>query len=625
MAEESDRIQLPPGWECRYDTRSGRPYFINHFNRTTTWEDPRVRYWQYSQYVQSQNSIALSSATTSQDIPMQSGGNGGGGHLGYTGAHRAPQIYPTPSPYLNPQFAFLPPSLQELKTPLSLKSVSAMTNRFGDMTLRSPTPIKNTETSLTQNSDSELQVAKINAMFPTVSDIHIRFLLRKYHNRAALVVSALQVEKNPLCAPGPCTAVGVHSNYAIPRWRLPAHAIHAALTLSPPRGVRPAPNSPKMKLRFFPYLQFQFHRIWMLDVDIVFCHSHMEIYQVENEALYSLVHFEYLIYFIYVYVHIYMTIQYCVAIAFSSWFTVQHMLDSVRFTQIIDRYLKNVFPKVEETMLLDILEQSDNNVQKASEKLIDLGYEKRNPTAPKSLAKRREEEQAKNEQTAPTPPPRMKSLEEKNKMKARLMEKYKSVPERVIVLAMDSVDYDEERAIHILNIMVAEEATKPLCTSSSHSRSDERKESPPITEAVKLTASPVKKVVKDVDSEKSKRSKTKIEIPKVSRGTSTTEDNEYKSPYLTKPVGPNSDLPKGANNDLLLPDYAPWSGPDPNLLVNEIFSKTIANGHDASLVSGSRYVAKGPNPEMRKGPLQGLTQGSIYSQRNVANTESRGK
>uniref|UniRef100_V9I9H3 WW domain-containing protein n=1 Tax=Apis cerana TaxID=7461 RepID=V9I9H3_APICE len=73
MAEESDRSQLPPGWECRYDIRSGRPYFINHFNRTTTWEDPRVRYWQYSQYIQSQNSMALSSATTitSQDIPMQ--------------------------------------------------------------------------------------------------------------------------------------------------------------------------------------------------------------------------------------------------------------------------------------------------------------------------------------------------------------------------------------------------------------------------------------------------------------------------------------------------------------------------------------------------------------------------
>ncbi|CAD1474756.1 unnamed protein product, partial [Heterotrigona itama] len=227
-----------------------RIYFINHFNRTTTWEDPRVRYWQYSQYIQSQNSMALSSVTTitSQDIPMQTGGNGVGAHIGYAGAHRAPQIYPTLSPYHNPQLAFLPPCLQDLKTPLSLKSVSAMTNRLGDMTLGSPTPVKNMETCLTQNSDSELQVAKINAMFPTVSDTHIRLLLKKYHNRAALVVSALQVEKNPLCAPGPCTPVGVHSNYAIPRWRLPPHAIHAALTLSPPRGARPAPNSPKIKL-----------------------------------------------------------------------------------------------------------------------------------------------------------------------------------------------------------------------------------------------------------------------------------------------------------------------------------------------------------------------------------------
>ncbi|XP_011333343.1 uncharacterized protein LOC105276954 isoform X3 [Ooceraea biroi] len=527
MAEPSDRNQLPPGWECRYDIRSGRPYFINHFNRTTTWEDPRVRYWQYSQYVQSQNSTALSSATTttSQDIPMQTGGSGGG-HLNYTGAHRAPQIYPTPSPYHNPQLAFLPPSAQELKTPLSLKSTSAMTTRFGDMTLGSPTPVRNTETSFTQNSDSESQVAKINAVFPTVSDTHIRLLLKKYHNRAALVMSALQVEKNPLCAPGPCTPVGVHSNYAIPRWRLPAHAIHAALTLSPPRGVRPAPNSPKMKLR----------------------------------------------------------------------------------------YLKNVFPKVDETILLDILEQSDNNVQKASEKLIELGYEKRNPTVPaKALAKKKEEEeQTRNEQTAPTPPPRMKSAEEKTK-------------NRVVMLAMDSVDYDEERAIHILDIVVSEEATRPLCTSSSQSsKSDERKDSPPVTEAIKLTASPIKKINRDGEGEKSKRSKNKTEIPKVSRGTSTTEDKEYKSPYLIKPIGSNSDLAKGANNDLLLPDYAPWSGPDPNLLVKQPFSG-LAMGRDGSLLSTTHCFTKGPQSELRKGPIRGLAQGSIYSQRNVTNTESRGK
>lgn len=52
-------------------------------------------------------------------------------------------------------------------------------------------------------------------------------------------------------------------------------------------------------------------------------------------------------------------------------------------------------------------------------------------------------------------------------VKKRLMEKYKMVPDRVVMLAMDSVDYDEERAMHILDIVVAEEASRPLCTSGS--------------------------------------------------------------------------------------------------------------------------------------------------------------
>ena len=56
------------------------------------------------------------------------------------------------------------------------------------------------------------------------------------------------------------------------------------------------------------------------------------------------------------------------------------------------RYLKNVFPKVDETLLLDVLEQSDNNVHKASEKLIERGYEKRNPTGPSKSAARVKEE-----------------------------------------------------------------------------------------------------------------------------------------------------------------------------------------------------------------------------------------
>lgn len=46
------------------------------------------------------------------------------------------------------------------------------------------------------------------------------------------------------------------------------------------------------------------------------------------------------------------------------------------------------------------------------------------------------------------------------------------------------------------------------------SRSDEPKDSPPVTEAIKLTASPIKKISKDAEIEKLKRSKNKTEIPK---------------------------------------------------------------------------------------------------------------
>lgn len=33
--------RLPLGWECRRDKRSGKLYFLDHKNKTTTWDDPR--------------------------------------------------------------------------------------------------------------------------------------------------------------------------------------------------------------------------------------------------------------------------------------------------------------------------------------------------------------------------------------------------------------------------------------------------------------------------------------------------------------------------------------------------------------------------------------------------------
>ncbi|XP_052516656.1 BAG family molecular chaperone regulator 3 [Budorcas taxicolor] len=38
----SDRDPLPPGWEIKIDPQTGWPFFVDHNNRTTTWNDPRV-------------------------------------------------------------------------------------------------------------------------------------------------------------------------------------------------------------------------------------------------------------------------------------------------------------------------------------------------------------------------------------------------------------------------------------------------------------------------------------------------------------------------------------------------------------------------------------------------------
>lgn len=87
------------------------------------------------------------------------------------------------------------------------------------------------------------------------------------------------------------------------------------------------------------------------------------------------------------------------------------------------RYLKSIFPKAEETLLLDILANADNNVQIASEKLLAMGYEKRDTTAPK-LTNRNKEEQVLNErrvaENTPPPVPKIRTNDEKNKSEKQI-------------------------------------------------------------------------------------------------------------------------------------------------------------------------------------------------------------
>lgn len=76
------------------------------------------------------------------------------------------------------------------------------------------------------------------------------------------------------------------------------------------------------------------------------------------------------------------------------------------------RYLKSVFPVVEETVLLDTLSSSDNNVHQATETLLTMGFDKRATPPPRVCLQRQAPTQSQ-APSSPHPPHRMKSVEEK--------------------------------------------------------------------------------------------------------------------------------------------------------------------------------------------------------------------
>lgn len=86
------------------------------------------------------------------------------------------------------------------------------------------------------------------------------------------------------------------------------------------------------------------------------------------------------------------------------------------------RYLKSVFPVVEETVLLDTLCSADNNVTYATERLLHLGFNKKDTPPPRvSLRKAKESDEPKDVPKKPPPPPREKTPEEKMKSKTYLV------------------------------------------------------------------------------------------------------------------------------------------------------------------------------------------------------------
>ncbi|KAJ6632623.1 hypothetical protein Bhyg_16657 [Pseudolycoriella hygida] len=659
MADYQQDTKYPPGWDCKYDTNTGKCYYINYLTKAMQLEDPRVRYRQL------QNERA-----SNESIPMQPM-HGSPYHVYPTNNYPAVQAFQGPSTtavYNMTSSPLLSNRTQHMEMSPVMRhgSITSHTPRIMSQLAKQHIPQQQQqETSFITQAETDAAVTKINTMFPTASEPHIRLLLKKYYNREAVVISALQVEKHPITTPGPFSTPPPPGRHIMTQM-----GVNSLITMTPPMGRFDATSrtgSPIPRPGSCASGSYGSPRV--------------------GEGFRSS--------------------------------PKPHSSPKMKL-----RYLKSIFPKAEETLLLDILANADNNVQIASEKLIAMGYEKRDTTAPKLTNRNKEEQVLKERKIAentPPPVPKIRTNEEKNKskgqniqfrlcirivmifftVKVQLQAQYSDVAERIIVMALESVDYSVDRACQILKIVMQDDKSesktekitvtgepsldnkttpsknhsktkvtakewnskkKSFFLSSRRSRSDIassstsslpspssaqadkskiRPDDSPnnlndaTTKTISSSTSPdttVESLPSDEPatavSKKPKRNRSKAKSDHLKSppeeecdgnetGVITPKSVSRKSEFQSvldrvRSCGPNTEMYRGPNDDILLVDYITWNGANPDLCAG---TRNLAIGADSSLRTGRSVVANGPNHDLYTGP-KGLAKGSIYSQIN---------
>merc|ERR1719317_552784 len=201
---------------------------------------------------------------------------------------------------------------------------------------------------------------------------------------------------------------------------------------------------------------------------------------------------------------------------------------------LLSRYLKSVFPTVEEYLLLDVLANSDDNVQKAADKLVKMGYVKREtPAGPRLHAKKKEEERLAEKRTPLPKPPPIKTEKEKEELRKKMKDKYEKrydIPERILFMALESVLYDEEQANNLVTSMIEDDIKRQKAKEAEKMREKaEKKKSPkPIRriEADRPKHTSPKHVPKPKEGKRGFSKNTKVEAPRISQGTSTQEERQ---------------------------------------------------------------------------------------------------
>ncbi|KAH8370619.1 hypothetical protein KR093_004345 [Drosophila rubida] len=703
--------KLPPGWDCKYDQATGNCYYINYLTKAMQLEDPRNgrNYKQLHNERCSTESIALQPLT-------QSSHHGSPFHVVYPSnnltAVRAFQEREQRQPALHnlstsPLLSASSRGQLEMSSPLPFQRARLASN------LSRRSTIQETSFSHQQQIDTHAVVTKIQNMFPTADENHIRLLLKRYYNREAVVISALQVEKHPVTMPGPFVTPPAqrhlfHSNSAFymtpPARRLDMGASRVTVNPSQSRTASPLPGG-----RLGSLMSMQSGPA---------AHGHGAVPGAAPAALHGS----------------------------PQWRSSPKPHSSPKMKL---RYMKNIFPKADEMLLLDILANADNNVQFASEKLISLGYTKREMQLPHRPNNRppqlgQEQEQT-NEQAVQHIPLRPKeyTAAEKTDMEALLKEKYPQIAERIILMALESVNYAEDRATQILQIVQDEDEqrSKKHATPTSlpqkcsklqveqvdgssgsnnnivHSKPHKVHRHLPAINLITPTTATTQILLSNSPMQEEQESKASIAssthsyvspAPQSKSQSPSHDDDDSRpcyEPLSTKRIlarsnnnqnnnnfgisgylhgssatstyssysasmtssslasasasaiecraraktgslkhrphaahlehaqnelsaefqslikrmaslGPNTQLTKGADENLLLADYVTWNGPNTPLT-----QKQSAQGADAGLLlAGERgYKASGRNEQLCKGAKQELAKGSIYARGKSAN------
>ncbi|KAK9871537.1 hypothetical protein WA026_012912 [Henosepilachna vigintioctopunctata] len=288
------------------------------------------------------------------------------------------------------------------------------------------------------------------------------------------------------------------------------------------------------------------------------------------------------------------------------------------------RYMKSIFPQAEETIILDVLSNNDNSIQKSSDKLRDMGFEKKDTS--KIIQQKTQSPITSNEdrQCAYPKPvvsiPKIKTSEEKAKAKVDLQNEYVDIPERLILIALETVDFDKEKASSLLKSYSQQESSK-IEEGKVFGESELDNTSIPENKQIMLPPSHSKQSLKSL----LKSDRNDKEKPLFNR---VIEDcsSGFRSSNLSNTKGANPELSKGNNEKLLLEDYVKWQGPNSSLRKGS--QKDLAKGPNSANLLERHIRACGPNLDFHKGPNKSVVKGSIFQQMKAVATigeESRGK